>query len=125
MSINEWVRACHSLSKSKGWYEGQTDRVRDGLDDNHIDKLKEEHIPEKLCLIHSEVSEALEAYREGDMGFRLGKNGKPEGFDAEIADIVIRCFDLAGALDIDLESAIRMKHEFNETRPHRHGGKRA
>jgi hypothetical protein len=38
---------------------------------------------------------------------------------------VIRILDLCGALGIDLEEAMRMKHEYNKTRPYRHGGKKA
>jgi NTP pyrophosphatase (non-canonical NTP hydrolase) len=114
-SITEWVHEVHQLARRKGWYEGQT-----GPDD----MLEPSRIPEKLALIHSEVSEALEAFRSDDMAARVGENGKPEGFAVELADVVIRCFDLAGALGINLEAAIHVKHEYNCTRPHRHGGKR-
>lgn len=81
-------------------------------------------IPEKLCLIHSEVSEALEAYRDGALS--LGYEGKkPVGFLSELADVMIRVADLAGALDLDLENMIKIKMAYNRTRPHRHGGKKA
>ena len=76
------------------------------------------NIPEKLCLIHSEVSEALEAYR----------NEIPEGnngcMSEELADIVIRVWDLAYDLDIDIVEAVNKKHTINVTRPYKHGGKR-
>jgi len=64
-------------------------------------------------LIHSEVSEALEAYRKGDA----------ENFAEELADIAIRLLDAAGGYGIDLESEIVKKHEYNKTREYRHGGK--
>ena len=70
-------------------------------------------IPETLCLIHSEVSEALEAYRDNDRAV----------FQEELADIVIRCLDAAEGYGIDLEKEIRIKHEKNKKRPYRHGGK--
>ena len=41
----------------------------------------------------------------------------------ELADVVIRCFDMAYAFGIDLESAILLKHEFNKSRPYLHGKK--
>lgn len=71
-------------------------------------------IPVKLVLVHSEVSEALEADREGDL----------EGLAEELADIVIRVFDLCGYLKVDLEREILLKMDLNENRGHLHGGKR-
>ena len=44
-------------------------------------------------------------------------------FWVEVADAFIRILDLAGAHKIDLEHIIELKHEYNKTRPHRHGGK--
>lgn len=77
----------------------------------------------KLALIHSEISEALEEARNGKS---LQENWqsmpeKPEGVPAELADIAIRVFDLAGWLQIDLEAAIVEKLDFNQTRQHKHG----
>jgi NTP pyrophosphatase (non-canonical NTP hydrolase) len=48
---------------------------------------------------------------------------KPIGFASELADVVIRVMDLAEAMGIDLEREILLKHEYNLTREHRHGGK--
>jgi NTP pyrophosphatase (non-canonical NTP hydrolase) len=48
-------------------------------------------------------------------------NAKPKGFDIELADIMIRVADLAGALGIDLESAVQKKHAYNLGRPRKHG----
>ena len=85
---------------------------------NAVDHLFWQHpinIPEKLCLIHSEVSEAMEAYRNRYVG---------EGYDGvaeELADIVIRVFDLAEHLCINMEKEIVHKHETNKLRPIRHG----
>ena len=70
-------------------------------------------IPELLCLLHSEVSEALEAYRNQDNG----------NFEEELADVAIRLMDMAEGLGIDLEKAILTKHEININRAYRHGGK--
>ena len=48
-------------------------------------------------------------------------DGKPEGVPAELADVVIRCFDMADYYGINLEAAIIEKMEFNKTRPYKHG----
>jgi len=64
-----------------------------------------------LALIHSEVSEALEADREGD-GIEYGE---------ELADIIIRVLDHAGEEGIDIEGEVRRKMEMNRERDHKHG----
>ncbi len=90
----------HKNAINHGWWEG------------------ERQIPELLCLIHSEVSEALEEYR------RSSSNPTwKEAFAEELADIVIRTFDMAEGFGIDIEKEIIKKHNKNISRPYRHGGK--
>lgn len=66
-----------------------------------------------LALIHSEVSEALEADRVGD----------EENYAEELADIVIRVMDHCETEGIDLESEIIRKNKENRQREHKHGKK--
>lgn len=103
----------HALSIEKGWWENWT---------NPFDRF-----PLAIALIHSELSEALEEYRNerGPTEIYYREDGKPEGIPVELADAVIRIRDTAESLGIDLEEAISIKHEFNKTRPYKHGGKRA
>jgi NTP pyrophosphatase (non-canonical NTP hydrolase) len=78
-----------------------------------------------IALIHSEVSEVLEEFRmHHDPAEMYFIDGKPEGVPAELADVIIRIGDMCGVYNIDIVAAIRVKAEYNRTRPFRHGGKK-
>ena len=112
MTIETLVGESNQPAKSKGWWD-DPDR----------------NIGEILALIHSEVSEALEVYRlKGKDSLKenwLDEKGKPEGFTVELADVIIRIADLCGEFGLDLESALTTKLSYNQTRPYRHGNKKA
>ena len=93
--INNYCRRAYETAKSKGWHE------------------EERETGTLLALIHSEVSEALEADRKGD----------DENFAEELADVCIRIFDLCGARNIELGAAIEKKMAKNIGREYKHGGK--
>lgn len=80
---------------------------------------------ESIALIHSELSEALEEWRVWKNTLYWSPDNKPEGVGAELADVLIRLLHLSATLGIDLDHIVGLKMEYNNTRSHRHGGKRA
>ncbi|MBZ4662791.1 MAG: MazG nucleotide pyrophosphohydrolase domain protein [Caloramator sp.] len=107
MKINDLCKVCYENAESKGFWEDIKEIYLEGMPARHFNNA----IAARLALIHSEVSEALEAIRKGDK----------ENFKEELADIVIRVFDLCGGLSIDLEHEIEKKMEKNKQRPYKHG----
>ena len=74
----------------------------------------------KIALIHSEVTEILEAVRKPSPDKHLPHLSSEA---VELADTAIRVFEYAGSFGIDLGAAIEEKMAFNRTRPFKHGGK--
>lgn len=103
MHISNLQKRAHETAKDKGWWE------------------KERNKGELIALMHSELSEALEALRHPDRKDDHLPHLDPVG--VELADTVIRIADYCGAFGIDLEECILDKLEYNENRPYRHGGK--
>ena len=107
--------------------------------------VKNENVGQTLCLIHSEISEALEAVRkdrhanlnlfelknqinieasEYEYNDRFKESFKEtvkDTFEDEIADTFIRLMDLVGAFEIDIDKHIELKRRYNSLREHKHG----
>lgn len=125
MNISDLMHAANATATEKGWWE------------------KDKPFSESIALMHSELSEALEEWRKyglqadrllyamhdyGHLGCDFGpatETNKPEGIAAELADVLIRIFDVSAQHNIPLIEALKVKMAFNKTRPHRHGGKLA
>jgi len=105
MLLSEVVELCHIISKEKGFWP--TDR----------------NLGEAIALIHSELSEMLEALRSTEER-SVPMSEKCPGLTLEAeeaADVFIRLADYCGGRCIDLEKAVRAKISYNINRPHRHG----
>lgn len=104
-AINAFVDKCHQASTDAGWW---TDK-----DGNSI-TLNPMCFSNKLCLVHSEISEAMEGDRKDLMDDKLPHRKMAE---VELADAMIRIADLAGAYNMDLGGAIVEKMAYNAIRP--------
>lgn len=130
-TIGHHVELSGATAASKGWH------------------MLNKSVGEDIALMHSELSEALEAYRDGlgvnkvyvtepaAIGMFAGTKLvpynpdnplhaklKPEGVPIELADVLIRVFDFCYRHGIDIQQALELKHAYNATRPHLHGGKK-
>lgn len=108
---------CHHLSKSAGWWNGfgmDLTEIINNPRDPWEKMVGGALVAQKLCLSHSEISEAMEGHRKGLMDDKLPHRPMIE---VEIADAIIRLCDLAGALELDLGGAIAEKLAFNQQRP--------
>lgn len=79
---------------------------------------------DQVALLHSECSEALEAYRELGFADRLSSDRGPEGVRSELADVLLRVASTAVSRGLILAPVLAEKIAFNATRSYRHGGKR-
>lgn len=87
--------AVASVNRANGWFDAKRDFGTD------------------IALLHSEVSEAFEGYRNGDW----------DNVAEELADILIRLLDTAYRYNIDLDNEFAKKMEKNQSRGYHHGGK--
>lgn len=129
MNLNEWARDIHTNAVEHGFWEPKME------------------FNTALMLIVGEIAEAMEEHRAGrpmvwhqcawdgepcnedsvcdhlvgdgcDVGDRLEK---PEGIAVEMADALIRILDWFGSEGLDVEAIVKEKHEYNKTRPYKHG----
>lgn len=103
---------CHRDSFDAGWWrdaDGKNLRVEVCSSSNYGKAL----VAQKLALIHSEISEAMEGHRKNLLDDHLPERPMIE---VELADALIRIGDLAGALGLDVAGAVREKLAYNKNR---------
>lgn len=97
---------CHEAARLAGWWGTADGRIADP-------RANPLCFSNKLCLIHSEVSEAMEGDRKS---LKDDKLPQYEMRAVELADAAIRIFDLAGAFGIPLGEIIAAKLQYNAQR---------
>lgn len=102
--LNEWADYCGKGMEEKGF---------------HTDSpLTRESALVRLCLVHTEVSEASQVVKKKGINDPKIVNAD---LSEEIADALIRIFDLCYLLNIDIDSATAAKMRKNMARPHKYG----
>jgi len=99
------VVVCHYLACRSGWWVEK--------DGSPVDMKNPYVFATKMALIHSEVSEAMEGGRKNLPDSHLPHRLSVE---VELADVVIRVFDTAGAMGLDLAGAVIEKLAYNQRR---------
>ena len=116
-AVETFAQIAHANSRSKGFW----DLIESLKDHPRFHEIEVMWRASRIALIHSEASEMLEGIRKGRQDDHIPHRSMEA---AELADIVIRILDYAGAYQIPLGDVIVEKMAYNSTRPFMHGDKK-
>jgi NTP pyrophosphatase (non-canonical NTP hydrolase) len=105
MTLNECQGYVWDVMEEKGFHEGRTNTRDDTL--------------VRLCLIHTEVSEAAQEAKRHWVG--EGDRNERVSVCLELADALIRILDLTACLGVDMEEMFGLQMMKNKNRPRKYG----
>jgi len=136
-SIKQLIQLAHGNAVNHGWWENPPtfgdllslvhEEVSETLGEHRNGKMPTEtyYSGIKKFSATDTKTKAVIAVSNNIKGYKIDgiTCTKPEGIPSELADVVIRIFDICGYYGIDLQAAIEEKMAYNESRPYKHGGK--
>ena len=112
-TLTDLQNEIHQANVTAGWWTDLSTNMDLAQEARQGTRLGKALVAEKLCLVHSEISESMEGHRKSLQDDKLPHRPMVE---VEMADAVIRILDLCGAMKLDLAGAIFEKLEYNRSR---------